>query len=79
MRNALVGVLTVVGAGFAATISLAAPVGPTQIALEASIVEQAQSYSYCRRLRRACENKDIRGEQGEGNCRRYRRVCGGRH
>ena len=33
---------------------------------------------YCRRLRRACENKDIRGEVGEGNCRRYRRECGRR-
>ena len=31
---------------------------------------------YCRRLRRACEFKDVRGETGEGNCRRYRRECG---
>ena len=30
---------------------------------------------YCRRLRRACENKYERGEAGEGNCRRYRREC----
>ena len=30
----------------------------------------------CRRLRRACEFKDERGERGEGNCRRYRRECG---
>ena len=30
----------------------------------------------CRRLRRACEFKDKRGERGEGNCRRYRRECG---
>jgi hypothetical protein len=30
---------------------------------------------YCRRLRRACENKEERGEVGEGNCRRYRREC----
>jgi hypothetical protein len=29
----------------------------------------------CERLRRACEYKDVRGEQGEGNCRRYREVC----
>jgi hypothetical protein len=26
-------------------------------------------------LRRACEHKDERGEQGEGNCRRYRETC----
>ena len=30
----------------------------------------------CRRLRRACEFKEERGERGEGNCRRYRRECG---
>jgi hypothetical protein len=31
----------------------------------------------CEQLRRACENKDVLGEQGEGNCRRYRQACGG--
>ena len=29
----------------------------------------------CEQLRRACENKDALGEQGEGNCRRYRETC----
>jgi hypothetical protein len=29
----------------------------------------------CDELRRACENKDRLGEQGEGNCRRYRETC----
>jgi hypothetical protein len=29
----------------------------------------------CEQLRRACEYKDVRGEQGEGNCRRYREIC----
>jgi hypothetical protein len=29
----------------------------------------------CEQLRRACENKDALGEQGEGNCRRYRESC----
>jgi hypothetical protein len=29
----------------------------------------------CAQLRRACENKDRLGEQGEGNCRRYRETC----
>jgi hypothetical protein len=29
----------------------------------------------CEHLRRACEHKDERGEQGEGNCRRYRESC----
>ena len=31
----------------------------------------------CEELRRACENKDRLGEQGEGNCRRYRETCRG--
>lgn len=30
----------------------------------------------CRDLRDRCENKDIYGEEGQGNCRRYRRMCG---
>jgi hypothetical protein len=29
----------------------------------------------CDELRRACENKDMLGERGEGNCRRYRETC----
>lgn len=30
----------------------------------------------CRELRDRCENKDMYGEEGQGNCRRYRRMCG---
>jgi hypothetical protein len=30
----------------------------------------------CARLRDACENRDVYGEEGQGNCRRYRRTCG---
>ena len=43
-----------------------------------SVVEKTQYRRgrYCERLRRACEFKEERGEQGEGNCRRYRRECG---
>jgi hypothetical protein len=26
-------------------------------------------------LRRACQHKEERGEQGEGNCRRYQEMC----
>jgi hypothetical protein len=32
----------------------------------------------CETLRRACENRDVLGERGEGNCRRYREECGRR-
>ena len=78
MRNIVLGaIITVAGMGIAGIPSSAAPIGATQ-PMQTSIVEQAQSWATCRRLRRACENKDIRGEQGEGNCRRYRRLCGRR-
>ena len=30
----------------------------------------------CEQLRRACQNKEALGEQGEGNCRRYHLRCG---
>ena len=30
----------------------------------------------CERLRRACEYKEERGEQGQGNCLIYRETCG---
>jgi hypothetical protein len=40
------------------------------------LTQYREESRYCRRLRRACENKDVRGETGEGNCRRYRRECG---
>jgi hypothetical protein len=45
-----------------------------------SIVEQVQFWGggRCARLRRACENKYERREEGQGNCRRYRAECGGR-
>jgi Ni/Co efflux regulator RcnB len=29
----------------------------------------------CEQLRRACQHKEERGEQGEGNCRRYQEMC----
>ena len=33
----------------------------------------------CAELRRACEYKMERGEEGQGNCRRYRRFCQWNH
>jgi hypothetical protein len=57
---------------------VAAPIGPDvpRAADYDNAVQQVQDR--CDRLRRACENKDIRGEEGMGNCRRYRDECGGR-
>jgi hypothetical protein len=69
----VVGVVGVVGLGTAS----ATPIRDFHSDIsKRSIVEQVQSDRYCARLRRACEYKDERGEQGEGNCRRYRRECG---
>ena len=66
------------GLGFAA--AEAAPVGAGISSGAENTVSQVQFWRdrSCERLRRACENKDRRGEAGEGNCRRYRAQCGER-
>jgi len=76
MRNAVLGLLVIAGAGMTGLPASAVTLG-TAPQPQASIVEQTQGYGYCRRLRRACEFKHERGEAGEGNCSRYRRECGG--
>jgi hypothetical protein len=79
MRSIILGItVATCMSGFALSAASAAPLARDAIAGQ-GVIEQAQYESrYCRRLRRACQNKDIRGEVGEGNCRRYRRECGGR-
>jgi hypothetical protein len=79
MRSIVLGTMMAVGMSvFAVSAASAAPIAREGIAAQ-GVIEQAQYDSrYCRRLRRACENKDVRGEVGEGNCRRYRRECGRR-
>jgi hypothetical protein len=79
MRSIVLGTMIATGMSFFALSSApAAPLTREGIAAQ-GVIEQAQYESrYCRRLRRACENKDVRGETGEGNCRRYRRECGRR-
>jgi hypothetical protein len=77
MRNIVLGMLMVAGAGIAALPASAAPISGTAPQLEPSLVQQTQGSGFCRRLRRACEFKHQRGEAGEGNCARYRRECGG--
>jgi hypothetical protein len=75
MRTSLIAGALIAGIGYVGTAS-AAPLTDTKPMVSGqSLVEHAQSSSYCRRLRRACQFKDERGERGEGNCRRYRRVC----
>jgi hypothetical protein len=74
------GLLIAAGLCFATVpVATAAPVSGIDLrgaASQESVIEHVQEGRYCRRLRRACKNKDARGETGEGNCRRYRRECG---
>ena len=71
--------LVVIFGALSVATGIAAPIGPDalQVADYENVVQQVQS-NRCDRLRRACENKDIRGEEGMGNCRRYREECGDR-
>ena len=79
MRSIVLGTVIATGMSvFALSAASAAPLTRDAIAGQ-GVIEQVQDESrYCRRLRRACQNKDVRGETGEGNCRRYRRECGRR-
>ena len=79
MRTMISALILVAGLGTASAV--AAPVGAgVGGGLQKNVVEQVQFWGgrSCERLRRACENKDRRGEVGEGNCRRYRAECGER-
>jgi hypothetical protein len=78
MRLALLSTVFAAGIAFAGSAYSAPGSNTRSITADQRLVEQVQSRRYCARLRRACENKDVRGEQGEGNCRRYRRECGRR-
>jgi hypothetical protein len=77
MRAMLVGLALLAPLAFATPAS--AQSTSTQAIENRGLLEFTQyrdESRYCRRLRRACEFKDVRGETGEGNCRRYRRECG---
>ena len=79
MRTTISAIILAAGLGLASVLSaMAAPVGSgvRGAGVLENVVEQVQ-YS-CERLRRACVNKEERGEEGEGNCRRYRAQCGER-
>jgi hypothetical protein len=79
MRPIILGTVLTAGISvFGLSAASAAPFARDGITGQSVIEEVQYEGRYCRRLRRACENKDIRGEVGEGNCRRYRRQCGGR-
>ena len=80
MKKIIVGALLALGCAGAIQSASASQYGVNGFqSLPNPITEvQYDGDRYCRRLRRACENKYERGEEGEGNCRRYRRECGGR-
>ena len=76
MKAILAGLTLAAGLGLTALPSTAAPFSIADTQTQNSAVEQVQWHeSRCRQLRRACRNKDARGERGEGNCRRYRVRC----
>ena len=76
MKTILAGLTLAAGLSLAALPSAAAPFSMPGTQMENGVVEQVQwNERRCRQLRRACVNKDARGERGEGNCRRYRARC----
>lgn len=77
MKKIFVGALLALGCAGAIQSASASQYGVSGFqSLPSPITEvQYDNDRYCRRLRRACEFKEERGESGEGNCRRYRREC----
>lgn len=80
MRNIVFGMAIAfcMAIGGVSTAS-AAPAGGSGIStaiIADSMVLKADYGNYCRRLKRACDYKEERGEEGQGNCRRYRAECG---
>jgi hypothetical protein len=70
-------VLVGVFASFCAGIASAGPTSNHLLnGMKAADGLLVQIQGRCEALRRACENRDVLGERGEGNCRRYRERCG---
>ena len=67
----LSALILVAGLGLSAAGAAGAPLGADLRGALENPVELVQfgGGRYCEGLRRACENKDRRGETGEGNCR----------
>lgn len=78
MKSIVFGGFLTIAMGVSGVLTAAAaPVGPPSLFNADATIDHVQYGSgYCARLRRACEFKYERGEEGEGNCRRYRRECG---
>lgn len=76
MNKIIAGLTLMVGLGFSGFAVTHSSDGSGVSGIYSAAHAQRYEDRYCRRLRRACEYKDERGERGEGNCRRYRRECG---
>jgi hypothetical protein len=77
MRSILSGSFLAIAVGLLGALSASAgPISPPAGDGVPRIEQVQYGGDYCARLRRACEFKYERGEEGEGNCRRYRRECG---
>ena len=81
MRKVILGMMLAVSVAFVGAPPVAASAlgagAPGAPAIETLMHKAGEGGGYCSRLRRACENKEERGEEGQGNCRRYRNECGG--
>jgi hypothetical protein len=75
MRSIVLGTVLATGMGVFGLSASASPITSEPVRTQLGLVESVQMSGYCRRLQRACEKKDVRGEAGEGNCRRYRTEC----
>jgi hypothetical protein len=76
MRALGFGVVLAAGIGCLAVPALATPSTIDVAKPEVGLVTSVQLSRHCRRLQRACEFKNERGQAGEGNCRRFRNECG---
>lgn len=80
MRNMILGAaiaLCMAVGGLSA--ASASPLGGGNISTPGAsdaTLQKVVSGEYCARLKRACDYKEERGEEGLGNCRRYRNECG---
>jgi hypothetical protein len=75
MKTILTGLVVAAGIGLASAPGSAAPFSAASEPIASPAIQAQWNEGRCRRLRRACVNKDARGERGEGNCRRYRQAC----
>ena len=75
MKSIFAAVTLAAGLGLASIPTSAAPFSASGAQTAPGVHQVQWDEGRCRRLRRQCINKDVRGERGEGNCRRYRRQC----